>query len=130
MTPVADSRLVLIVDDSVDTRDMYAEFLTFSGFRVAQASNGFEAIEIAAKILPDAVLVDLSLPGLDGWEVIRRLRGDKRTSAAKILVLSGLDKPSRRDAAATDAAATYDAFLVKPCLPDHLARELQRVLGS
>lgn len=121
---VMDNRLVLIVDDSADTRDMYAEFLTQSGFRVAQASNGLEAIDVAARMRPDAILVDLSLPGLDGWEVIRRLRKNDQTNAAKILVLSGrVDTP-----AGGDRALAYDAFLVKPCLPDELLRELHRVL--
>ncbi len=114
---------MLIVDDSADTREMYAEYLKLSGFRVAQASNGLDAIAVAEQSDPDVILLDLSMPGLDGWEVIRRLRDNQKTNRAKIVVLSG-----REDTPA--GAVTYDAFLVKPCLPDDLARELRRVLDS
>jgi CheY-like chemotaxis protein len=74
----AEPALILVVDDYQDAREMYAEYLQFSGFRVAEARNGNEAVEQAFALKPDLILMDLSLPGMDGWEATRRSR---RTSA-------------------------------------------------
>lgn len=119
------NHLILIVDDSADTREMYAEYLKVMGYRVAQAANGHDAVKAAAAIRPDAVVVDLTMPGLDGWEVIERLQDSRRANRTKILILTG-----RADAPSGDGAPGYDAFLLKPCLPDELERELRRVLAS
>jgi two-component system cell cycle response regulator DivK len=119
--------LVLIVDDYQDAREMYAEYLEFSGFRVAEARNGLEAVEKAFALLPAIILMDLSLPVMDGWEATRRLKGDARTRAIPVVALTGhaLDGHSRE---AQDAGC--DAYVTKPCLPDALVREVQRVLAA
>lgn len=119
--------LVLIVDDYQDAREMYAEYLEFSGFRVAEARNGVEAVEQAFALRPDVILMDLSLPVMDGWEATRRLKGDARTQAIPVVALTGhaLDGHSRE---AQDAGC--DAYVTKPCLPDALVREVQRVLAA
>jgi two-component system cell cycle response regulator DivK len=59
--------LVLVVDDYDDAREMYAESLLVSGFRVAEAADGAQAVEMARSLSPDVILMDLSLPGIDGW---------------------------------------------------------------
>ena len=64
----AVTRTILVVDDFQDNRAMYAEFLRYSGFDVVEAANGLEAIQQAASSLPDVIVMDLSLPVLDGWE--------------------------------------------------------------
>ena len=64
---------VLVVDDYADAREMYSEYLQFSGFDVVQAANGMEALERAVADHPDIILMDLSLPVMDGWEATRRL---------------------------------------------------------
>ena len=69
--------LILVVDDYQDAREMYAEYLQFSGFRVAEARNGNEAVDQAFALKPDLILMDLSLPGMDGWEATRRLKADE-----------------------------------------------------
>jgi CheY-like chemotaxis protein len=119
------SPLVLVVDDYQDAREMYAEYLSFSGFRVAEASNGVEAIEKACSLQPDVILMDLSLPGMDGWTATRRLKTDERTCRIPVVVLTG-----HALAAASDGArqAGCDAFVTKPCLPDELVVEVRRVL--
>jgi two-component system, cell cycle response regulator DivK len=119
--------LVLIVDDYQDAREMYAEYLEFSGFRVAEARNGLEAVEKAFALQPAIILMDLSLPVMDGWEATRRLKGDARTRAIPVVALTGhaLDGHSRE---AQDAGC--DAYVTKPCLPDALVREVQRVLAA
>ena len=71
--------LILVVDDYQDAREMYAEDLQVSGFRVAEARNGNEAVTQAFELKPDLILMDLSLPGMDGWEATRVLKSDERT---------------------------------------------------
>jgi CheY-like chemotaxis protein len=122
----ADQRpLVLVVDDYQDAREMYAEYLSFSGFRVAEAANGLEALEKAFELRPDFILMDLSLPGLDGWAATRQLKDDDRTKDIPVVALTG-----HALAGASDGArqAGCDAFVTKPCLPDELVLEVKRVL--
>ncbi|MBK9264326.1 MAG: response regulator [Polyangiaceae bacterium] len=123
----ADSPLVLIVDDFDDNREMFTEFLSFSGFRVAQAATGKEAIERAFSLLPDLILMDLSLPELDGLEATRCLKSDERTKRIPVLALTGHAVAGHsRDARAAGCAA----FLTKPCLPEVLLNEIRRVLSG
>ena len=68
--------LVLVVDDVDHGREIFAEYLEFRGFRVATAADGLEALDKAFELLPDVILMDLSLPGIDGWEATRRLKRD------------------------------------------------------
>src|SRR5438046_8654140 len=81
--------IVLLVDDYPDAREMYAEYLEFSGFDIVQAGNGVEAIERAIDSHPDVILMDLSLPVMDGWEATRRLKADERTNAIPVLAVTG-----------------------------------------
>jgi CheY-like chemotaxis protein len=70
--------LVLVVEDYQDAREMYAAYLSFSGYRVAEATNGIEAIEKTVELMPDIILMDLALPRMDGWEATRRLKENER----------------------------------------------------
>jgi CheY-like chemotaxis protein len=117
--------LVLLVDDFEDNRAMYAEFLRYSGFDVVEASNGAEAIEKATSMLPDIIVMDLSLPVLDGWEATRRLRQVPSTHDIPILALTGhaLDEHSQ---GARDAGC--NGFLAKPCLPEVLLEAVKGML--
>jgi two-component system, cell cycle response regulator DivK len=118
--------LILVVDDYQDAREMYAEYLQFSGFRVAEARNGNEAIEQAFALHPDLILMDLSLPGLDGWEATRQLKSDDRTRHIPVVALTG-----HALAGASEGAkkAGCDSFVTKPCLPDDLVVEVRRMLS-
>lgn len=122
-----DGPLILVVDDYQDAREMYAEYLLFSGFRVAEARTGNEAIKQALALKPDLILMDLSLPGMDGWEATRVLKADDRTKDIPVVALTG-----HALAGASEGArrAGCDAFVVKPCLPDDLVVEIRRVLSS
>ena len=119
--------LILVVDDYQDAREMYAEYLQFSGFRVAEARNGNEAVEQAFALKPDLILMDLSLPGMDGWEATRRLKADATTKHIPIVALTG-----HALAGASEGAkrAGCDSFVTKPCLPDDLVVEVRRMLGT
>lgn len=116
---------VLVVDDYVDAREMYAEYLRFAGFRVSEAANGVEAIERALEALPDIILMDLSLPVMDGCEATRQLKADARTAAIPILALTGHALAGYPERA---REAGCDAFVAKPCLPEDLIVEIRRLL--
>ena len=118
---------VLVVDDYPDAREMYAEYLEFSGFDVIQAVNGMEALQRAVDAAPDIILMDLSLPVMDGWEATRRLKADERTAGIPILALSGhaLTNLSQRA-----KQAGFDGFVAKPCLPEDLIAEIRKVLDA
>jgi CheY-like chemotaxis protein len=105
---------------------MYAAYLQFSGFRVAEATNGVEAIEKTLELLPDIILMDLALPKMDGWEATRRLKSDERTKHIPIVALTGHALPGHSEGA---KQAGCDSFVTKPCLPDALVAEVQRMLA-
>ena len=119
--------LVLIVDDVKDNRTVYVLYLKFSGFRIAEAENGEEAIRQAEALLPDIIVMDLSLPVMDGWEATRRLRRDPRTAGIPIVVLTGHALP---EYARTAREAGCDLVITKPCLPDQLLEAIRRILDA
>jgi CheY-like chemotaxis protein len=119
--------LVLIVDDVQDNRTIYVLSLTFSGYRVAEAEDGEEALRQAERLLPDVIVMDLSLPVMDGWEATRRLKHDPRTKRIPVIVLTGHALPEHAEAA---RQAGCDLVITKPCLPDQLEEAIQRMLGA
>ncbi len=119
--------LVLVVEDYQDAREMYAAYLAFSGYRVAEATNGLEAIEKTLELMPDIILMDLALPRMDGWEATKRLKGDERTKHIPIVALTGHALAGHAEGA---RQAGCDAFVTKPCLPDALVTEIRRMLSG
>ena len=119
--------LILVVDDFADNREMYTQYLTYAGFRVAEAEDGYQALDAAFSQLPDLIVMDLSLPGLDGWEATRRLKADQRTRHIPVVALTGhaLEGHSK---GAKDAGC--DSFITKPCVPEDLVAEIQRMLDT
>jgi CheY-like chemotaxis protein len=91
---VSPRPLALVIDDSDDTREVYAVALRLEGFTVEVASDGQEALQKAVELLPDIFITDLSMPIMDGWETIRRLRADERTRRIPIIACSGEEAPS------------------------------------
>jgi two-component system cell cycle response regulator DivK len=124
---VSTGPLVLVVEDYQDAREMYAAYLQFSGYRVAEASNGLEAVEKARELLPAIILMDLALPKMDGWEATRLLKADERTRNIPIVALTGHALAGHAEGA---RQAGCDAFVTKPCLPDVLVAEIQRMLAA
>jgi two-component system cell cycle response regulator DivK len=128
-TPAAGGEvpLILVVDDYEDNREMYSQYLEFTGLRVAEAANGKEALAKAAEVMPDLIVMDLSLPGVDGWEATRTIKRDPKLKDVLVLALTGhaLEGASQ---SAKDAGC--DGFLTKPCLPEDLHREIERMLGA
>jgi two-component system, cell cycle response regulator DivK len=119
--------VILLVEDFVDARDMYREYLEFSGFTVETACDGHEAIVKARRHNPDLILMDLSLPGLDGWEATRRLRADPATEHLTIVALSAHALAADWERA---RVAGCDGFIAKPCLPQDLVDEMAGYLKT
>ena len=127
MTTTRTQPLVLVVEDYPDAREMYAAYLQFSGFDVAEATNGLEAVEQAESLMPDIILMDLALPRMDGWEATRRLKANERTRHIPVVALTGHALAGHAEGA---RQAGCDAFVTKPCLPDALVAEIRRLLES
>ena len=125
---VADGRrpLVLVVDDYRDAREMYAEGLQAGGCDVLEAGTGEAALEMARRHVPDVVIMDVTLPGIDGWTATRELKADRATAGVLVLALTGNARADGRDAA---IQAGCDAFLIKPCLPEDMLAEVLRLLA-
>lgn len=117
--------LVLLAEDFEDARELYRDYLEFSGFRVETATNGREAIEQALALQPDIILMDASMPVLDGWQATRALKADPATKHIPILALTAhAFDDARREAKSVGC----DGFVTKPCLPDDLVAKIRAVL--
>ena len=119
--------VVLIAEDQQDLRQLYAEQLTLSGFDVIEAVNGAEAIDLTSSRLPDVILMDLSMPVVDGWEATKRLRADIRTRHIPVVALTAHDGSGELQRA---TSAGCDWFVPKPCPPAALITEVRRILSA
>ncbi len=119
--------LILVVEDQDELRRLYVEHLALCGFEVIEAANGEDAISHTSSHSPDVVLMDLSLPILDGWEATRRLKADARTAHIPVVALTAHDGSSELQRA---TSAGCDWFVPKPCPPDALITEVRRVLAG
>jgi chemosensory pili system protein ChpA (sensor histidine kinase/response regulator) len=122
----AGDPLVLVVDDYKDTRELYADYIRMSGIEVETAADGFEGIEKAILLRPDVIVMDLSMPHLDGFDTVRVLRGHERTRQIPVLALTGAMLESEGRA----REEGFSAFLRKPCLPQYLLHEVRRFLPT
>ena len=105
---------------------MYAEWLTVAGFRVEQAHNGLQMLDRALGSQPDVVVTDLDIPGIDGFELTRRLKRDRRTCDIPVLAVTGYASFASDPARALRAGC--DAVLPKPCSPDDLEIALRTLI--
>jgi two-component system, cell cycle response regulator DivK len=119
-----ERRLVLLVDDCQDTRELYAEYLELSGFDVKEADDGIVAISEAVRVNPDIIVMDMSLPRLDGREAAQQLRADERTRRIPLVLISGYDAdnlPANN--------GLWDHYLGKPCPPEELVSVIGRLVA-
>lgn len=122
------SPLVLIADDSEDVLEAHGEILRDAGYRVVVAHDGHEAVAQAVERRPDVILMDLQMPGLDGWEATRRIRADLRTHRIPVIALTS---HALRRYADRSFEAGCSSFLEKPVrsgpvLLDEVKRALAR----
>jgi len=118
--------LVLIVEDDPETRQFYSRTFESAGFRTAQAHNGHQALEKAFDVLPDLIVADIAIPGMDGIELCRRLRTDARAQAVPVLAITGYGDRDYEDRA---RAAGADQVLIKPCAADLLVDHARRLVA-
>jgi len=117
---------VLIVEDYRLAREMYRTTLEDAGFDVLEAADGVEALLRVRETVPDLILMDLSMPLMDGWEATTYLKSDSRTAGIPIVVLSA----STRDYTAEEITrAGCVALVSKPCLPSELIQEIRQRLS-
>jgi two-component system, cell cycle response regulator DivK len=128
MTKLSERPLVLLVEDDRDDRLLFAGWLHQSGFRVEQAHNGLQALERAFDLMPDAMIVDLHIPGIDGYELTRRLKTDARTNPIPILAVTGY-VPFMKDPGRADRAGC-DAVIYKPCDLEDVERTLKALISE
>jgi CheY-like chemotaxis protein len=112
---------VLLVEDDRDTREMYSEFLSHSGLDVTEAATGYRALEEARERRPDVIVTDIAMPGMDGLELSRTLRGNDSTSHVPIIAISGNASDRAREAGC-------NVVLEKPCAPDALLHVIEDML--
>src|SRR5207302_611914 len=110
-----DSLTILIVDDDADARHMYSEYLRVNGCLVFTAADGRSGIDKGTDLRPDLIVLDLAMPRVDGWTVLKRLRESSWTRDIRIVVVT-----ARSDARDEAFEHGCDAFLLKPCPPDVL----------
>jgi CheY-like chemotaxis protein len=117
---------VLVVDDDIESQELYAEILRWAGFEVSTATDGDSALKTAVSARPEAILLDILLPRRDGIAVLRQLRQMPETAATPIIALTGV-------ADAADRARIVGGFtevLEKPCDPNSLIAVLRRALDT
>lgn len=120
-------RTVLIVEDNEDNRIVYSTILRHHGFVVREALDGEEGIAKAQRDLPDIILMDISIPIIDGWEVTRQLKASEATRHIPIVALTAHAMPGDRERA-MDVGC--DGYLAKPCEPRAVLAEVNRLIGQ
>jgi signal transduction histidine kinase len=111
-------RRILLVEDNSDALEVLTDLFALWGHEVQAASDGLSAVDTALSMLPDIAFIDIGLPGIDGYEVARRIRADPKGRSLKLVALTGYGAPEQR-AQAVDAG--FNLHLVKPVQPDGLA---------
>jgi two-component system cell cycle response regulator DivK len=119
------TKTVLLVEDNPHNRKIFSGMLTHAGFRVVEAEDGHQALAAMQRELPDIVLMDLSIPGVDGWEVARRLKADARTRPVPIIALTAHAMRGDEERA---RAAGCDHYLAKPISPKKVVEEVRKLL--
>lgn len=122
----ARGRTVLLVEDNEDNRIVYSTILRHFGFVVTEALTGEEGINKARSEMPDLILMDISIPVMDGWEATQVLKRDPTTHEIPIIALTAHALASDREKA---MEVGCDGYLAKPCEPRAVVAEVQRFLG-
>jgi two-component system, cell cycle response regulator DivK len=119
-------KTVLLVEDSGDTRVIYATILAHHGYRVIEAVNGDEGLRMAREERPDLILMNVSIPLIDGWKATALLKRDPDTAHIPVIAVTAFTRKKDRKRA-RDVGC--DSYLPKPCDPTRVLQEVQRFIG-
>ena len=119
------SQTILLIEDHEDNRIVYRTVLQHFGYTVLEAFDGEEGVRRAREELPDLILMDISIPRIDGWEATRILKADPATARIPVIALTAHALPEDRDRA---TAVGCDGYLAKPIEPRRVLEEVQRAL--
>ena len=125
--PASTAQTLLLVEDNEDNRIIYCTVLRHLGYIVLEAQDGVQAVELARSAQPDLILMDISIPRMDGWEATRVLRGDPRTSAIPIIALTA---HALADDRARASQVGFTSYLAKPIEPRVVVAEIRRWIGD
>jgi CheY-like chemotaxis protein len=121
------SRTILLVEDHEDNRIVYRTMLEHFGYRVLLAGDGGEGVRLARESLPDLILMDVSIPVMDGWEATATLKRDPATARIPIIALTAHALAADRERA---QEVGCDGYLAKPVEPRRVLEEVRRFLGD
>jgi two-component system, cell cycle response regulator DivK len=126
---VPDGRagIVLVADDSFDAREMYALYFQHRGYGAYTAEDGDAAVHMARDVRPDLIVMDLSMPRVDGITATKRLKEDPRTQSIPVILLTGHPSKAAEHGALEAGVAIY---LTKPCLPEDLEQHVSKILRA
>jgi two-component system, cell cycle response regulator DivK len=118
---------ILVVEDDADNRRIVAKVLSVAGYEMLEAAGGEEGVAMALRERPDLVLLDLAMPGVDGWEAARRLKSDPRTADIPVIALTAFALRGDEERA---RAAGCDGYLAKPCRPQTIRDVVRDTLAG
>jgi two-component system, cell cycle response regulator DivK len=118
---------LLLVEDNEDNRIIYSTVLRHTGYEVIEALDGVQAVELARSRRPDLILMDISIPEIDGWEATKILRQDPATRDIPIIALTAHALADDRERA---SAVGFTAYLAKPIEPRAVVAEVRRWIGT
>ena len=123
---IGDDDTVMVVDDSDDIRELMCMMLRGMGYRVVEAANGEEAVDLSLLFHPALILMDLSMPVLDGYEALNLLRANPSTSSVPVVALTAHALTADRD---NILGAGFDGYIAKPAEPRAVVAEVERRIG-
>ncbi|MFQ5554234.1 MAG: two-component system response regulator [Acidimicrobiia bacterium] len=118
---------VLVIEDSASVRRLIEVCLRVLDVELAAAEDGLRGLEVARELVPDVIVLDVGLPGMDGWEVLRHLRAGNDTRDVRVLVLTAHAQPEIAEQAAQGGA---DDFMTKPFRPMELRERIEKLLAG
>lgn len=128
MEPAAPIGLtILLVEDNEDNRIIYSTVLRHTGYEVVEAQDGVQAVALARRLHPDLILMDISIPEIDGWEATKILRQDPTTREIPIIALTAHALADDRERA---TAVGFTSYLAKPIEPRAVVAEVRRWIGG
>ncbi len=117
---------ILVAEDDADNRRIVVKVLTVEGHETLEAADGRTTVELARRERPDLILMDLAMPGMDGWEAARRLKADPETADIPIIALTAFAMRGDEERA---REAGCDAYLSKPCRPQTIRDVVRQFLA-